>query len=337
MPTSTLRYSRFINDSDDDSDFEEDPAPLSPPDRGYPPNYKKLTPVRTLPPKKRERRPANGLLYHRANAVSSPKVAPPQPNPDQLPHIIGLGSTRAAPTGTSIGSIGSPGSSGSIKGSPKGSSRGGRRLSWDSTTGLVRPRLKRQHSHPLKENQTWHAHPLIRPLMQLVPEAFLSFLFWSLLVQFWGDVYWYQLQVGGLHPTLLYLLYLLTPALALGLAPVRNALAAYPWSRALLVVGGLLGMAGQLGDSSLYRLTLAGSAVGVMGTLVFDGIWAGTAARRRRTGFGVAGERATWLHQLHNGLLDILRRLLQTIPMRGDCSAAKYAYDEIPSSRYALH
>lgn len=291
MPTSTLRYSRFATDSDEDTDFEEEPQSPSPPARGYPPNYKKITPVRTVRHQaaSKIRGTANGLLYHRANAVSSPKVAPVQPSPDLLPHIIGLGSTRGAPSGTSISSIGSPGSSGSLRGSKGGSPRGGRRLSWDSSSGLVRPRLRRQHSHPLREHQTWHTHPLIRPLMQLVPEAFLSFLLWSLLVQFWGDVYWYQLQAGGLSPTLFYLLYLLTPALALGLPPVRTALAAFPWTRALLVVGGLLGMAGQLGNSSLYRLTLAGSAVGVMGTLMWDNIWAGTAARRRRTGFGMAG------------------------------------------------
>lgn len=147
-----------------------------------------------------------------------------------------------------------------------------------------RPEMHRSKIHWLKVKWRW-----LRPHLQLSAESYVGLIFWTALVEFVRNVYWFQLQSGGIAPEIGFLAYLVIPAVVLGQPFLRELLDYHPWTRSLLLLCGLVGVWGQSERTPLKRLSFSGNSVAIMGVYVLEGVWTGTAARRRRTGFGMIG------------------------------------------------
>eukprot|EP00897_Mesotaenium_endlicherianum_P007138 jgi/Mesen1/6452/ME000033S05741 len=57
----------------------------------------------------------------------------------------------------------------------------------------------------------WLRHPHVRPLLQLPSESFIGLLFWTLVGEFFRDVYWFTLRAEGFAGELFFLAYLFVP------------------------------------------------------------------------------------------------------------------------------
>lgn len=125
--------------------------------------------------------------------------------------------------------------------------------------------------------------------LELLGKSYVGLIYWTALVDFLRNLYWFQLKAGGLAPQVGFAAYLFIPSLAVGRPFFRQFLDDHPWARALLVVGGVLGLWGHLQSSALRRVTLSACGVGLLGIYVGEGLWAGTTARRERTAFGMVG------------------------------------------------
>ncbi|CAI5970953.1 unnamed protein product [Closterium sp. NIES-65] len=134
-------------------------------------------------------------------------------------------------------------------------------------------------------------HPLVRPVVQLPTEAFVGLLFWTSLMAFVRSVYWFMLAAQGLTSHILLLGYLLVPGLVLGHEFLHQLLSTNPVLRALLVLGGVVGVGGSREgvETTIWGVALSGAGVAMVGLYIGEGLWLAPPARRRRVGFGLAG------------------------------------------------
>ncbi|CAI7906485.1 unnamed protein product [Closterium sp. NIES-53] len=134
-------------------------------------------------------------------------------------------------------------------------------------------------------------HPLVRPVVQLPTEAFVGLLFWTSLMAFVRSVYWFMLAAQGLTSHILLLGYLLIPGLVLGHEFLHQLLSTNPVLRALLVLGGVVGVGGSREgvETTIWGVALSGAGVAMVGLYIGEGLWLAPPARRRRVGFGLAG------------------------------------------------
>lgn len=120
-------------------------------------------------------------------------------------------------------------------------------------------------------------------------EAYVGLVYWTGLVEFMRNIYWFQLAKGGMSFEVGFVAYLFTPALVIAHPILRARLQGHIWSRPLLLLCGLVGIGGQFFWGPLMRLAFAATSVGILGIYVIDGLWAASRARRRQVAFGMVG------------------------------------------------
>ncbi|KAL3684164.1 hypothetical protein R1sor_002186 [Riccia sorocarpa] len=125
--------------------------------------------------------------------------------------------------------------------------------------------------------------------LELLGKSYVGLIYWTVLVEFLRNVFWFQLRAGRVAPQLGFLAYLFIPSVVVGRPIFREFLEKNPWSRALLVIGGVLGLWGQWYHSAVRRVTLSATGAALLGIYVWEGMWAATTARRERTAFGMVG------------------------------------------------
>lgn len=117
----------------------------------------------------------------------------------------------------------------------------------------------------------------------------MGLVYWTGLVEFFRNLYWFQLQNGGITKEIFLVAYLFSPPLVLSHPVLRGYVQGHIWSRPLLLLCGLVGIGGQFAWSALMRLAFSGTTVGILGIYVIDSLWAVSRARRRRAAFGMIG------------------------------------------------
>ncbi|KAG6550772.1 hypothetical protein Mapa_007676 [Marchantia paleacea] len=142
---------------------------------------------------------------------------------------------------------------------------------------------------PLRRMQLYKERKPQKLWLELLGKSYVGLIYWTVLVEFLRNVFWFQLRAGHLAPQLGFLAYLFIPSVVVGRPFFRQFLEKHPWSRALLVIGGVLGLWGQWYHSAVRRVTLSATGVGLLGIYVWEGMWAATTARRERTAFGMVG------------------------------------------------
>jgi hypothetical protein len=129
----------------------------------------------------------------------------------------------------------------------------------------------------------------VQPAVQLWGEAYVGLVYWTGLVEFVRNLYWFQLQKAGFSKEVALVAYLFSPPLVLAHPVLRAYVQGHIWSRPLLLLCGLVGIAGQFVWGPLMRLAFSGTTVGILGIYVIDSLWAVSRARRRRAAFGMSG------------------------------------------------
>ncbi|KAL2636097.1 hypothetical protein R1flu_007576 [Riccia fluitans] len=142
---------------------------------------------------------------------------------------------------------------------------------------------------PLRRMQLYKERKPQKLWLELLGKSYVGLIYWTVLVEFLRNVFWFQLRAGRVAPQLGFLAYLFIPSVVVGRPFFRQFLEKNPWSRALLVIGGVLGLWGQWYHSAVRRVTLSATGAGLLGIYVWEGMWAATTARRERTAFGMVG------------------------------------------------
>lgn len=156
-------------------------------------------------------------------------------------------------------------------------------------SGRLDESCKRMVKWPPGSMRRWEWVAAVQPAVQLWGEAYVGLVYWTGLVEFVRNLYWFQLKNGGLTKEIALVAYLFTPPVVLSHPVWRAHVTLHIWSRPLLLLCGLVGIGGQFFWGPLMRLAFSGTTVGILGIYVIDSLWAVSRARRRRAAFGMIG------------------------------------------------